>query len=135
MSRDTCANARSVAPRRVLIVDDNRDAAESLAMLLDIAGHATHVAHDGLAAIEAAEAFRPQVVLLDIGLPKLSGHDAARRIRQQPWGRDMLLVALTGWGQDDDRRKSMETGFDHHLVKPIDLESLNAVLADVRDPA
>jgi PAS domain S-box-containing protein len=126
---------RSVAPRRVLIVDDNRDAAESLAMLLDIAGHATHVAHDGLAAIEAAEAFRPQVVLLDIGLPKLSGHDAARRIRQQPWGRDMLLVALTGWGQDDDRRKSMETGFDHHLVKPIDLESLNAVLAGVRDPA
>ena len=75
------------------------------------------------------------MVLLDIGLPKLSGHDAARRIRQQPWGRDMLLVALTGWGQDDDRRKSMETGFDHHLVKPIDLESLNAVLADVRDPA
>ncbi|MGH8513290.1 MAG: response regulator, partial [Gammaproteobacteria bacterium] len=115
--------------RRILIVDDNPDNAESLAMLLKITGHETHMAHDGLEAVEAAATFRPDVVLLDIGLPKLNGFEAARRIREQPYGKNMVLVALTGWGQDEDRRKSQEAGFDHHLVKPVDYAALMKLLA------
>ena len=91
------------AGRRVLIVDDSEDGAESLAMLLEFGGHETHKAHDGLAAMEAAERLRPDVVLLDIGLPGLNGYEVCRRIRQAPWGKRMTLVALTGWGQDEDR--------------------------------
>jgi two-component system, chemotaxis family, CheB/CheR fusion protein len=115
---------------RILIVDDNRDAATSLAVLLRITGNETHTAHDGLEAVEVAAAFRPEVVLLDIGLPKLNGHDACRRIREQPWGKDMVLVALTGWGQDEDRRLSKDAGFDHHMVKPVDFAELMSLLAE-----
>ena len=110
----------SVQGRRILVVDDNRDAATSLAELLELSGYETRIAHDGLEAVEAAESFCPEVVLLDIGLPKLNGLEAARTIREQPWGRDMVLVALTGWGQDEDRRQSSEAGFNVHLVKPVD---------------
>ena len=106
--------------RRILVVDDNADAAESLAALLAISGHETRLAHDGLQAVEEAKAFRPDVVFLDIGMPELDGHETARRIRQEPWGKDMVLVALTGWGQTEDRRRSQEAGFNHHLVKPAD---------------
>ena len=106
--------------RRVLVVDDNTDAAESLAALLAIGGHETRLAHDGLSAVEEAKAFQPDVVFLDIGMPELDGHETARRIREQPWGKDMVLVALTGWGQTEDRRRSKEAGFNHHLVKPAD---------------
>jgi PAS domain S-box-containing protein len=120
--------------RRILVVDDNRDSATSLAMLLKITGNETHTAHDGLEALQAAENFLPEVVLLDIGLPKLNGHEVCRRIRQQPWGRDMVLVALTGWGQDEDRRKSQDAGFDHHMVKPVDLTGLIKLLAGSRSP-
>lgn len=112
--------AIAVRPRRILIVDDNPDSAESLAELLALSGHETHVAHDGAAAVEAARALRPEVVVLDIGLPKMNGYEAAREIRRQPHGSEVMLVALTGWGQDEDRRKSRDAGFDHHLVKPID---------------
>jgi PAS domain S-box-containing protein len=115
--------------RRILVVDDNRDAAKMLAMLLNLGGHTTHLEHDGLSAVSAAETFRPDLVLLDLGLPKLSGHDAARRIREQPWGQQMTLVALTGWGQEEDRRKSSAAGFDHHLVKPVDHAQLNELIA------
>jgi PAS domain S-box-containing protein len=114
--------------RRILIVDDNRDSAKSLAMLLKLTGNETHTARDGLEAVEAAERIRPDVVLLDIGLPKLNGYEACRRIRQQPWGKNMVLVALTGWGQDDDRKKSSDAGFDGHLVKPVELVVLNKLL-------
>ena len=117
---------------RILVVDDNRDAATSLALLLKISGHETQTAHDGLEAVEVAAAFRPDVVLLDISLPKLSGHDACRRIRQQSWGKNMVLVALTGWGQDEDRRQSKEAGFDHHMVKPVDFAALMSLLAESR---
>ena len=117
--------------RRVLVVDDNRDGAASLAMLLKLAGNETYTAHDGLEAVKAAEMFRPDMVLLDIGLPKLNGRDAARRIREQPWGTNMVLVALTGWGQDEDRRRSKEAGFDHHIVKPVDYAELNKLLASL----
>jgi CheY-like chemotaxis protein len=115
--------------RRVLVVDDNSDSAESLAMLLQISGNETRMAHDGLQAVEAAERFRPDVVLLDIGLPQLNGYGAARRIRDQPWGKTMVLIALTGWGQDEDRRQSQDAGFDAHLVKPVDYSALMELLA------
>jgi CheY-like chemotaxis protein len=114
--------------RRVLVVDDNRDAATSLAMMLDLMGHETRTAHDGLEALEAAAAFRPDVVLLDIGMPRLNGYDTARRMRDQPWGRGVVLVALTGWGQEEDRRKSHEAGFDQHLTKPVDPAGLERLL-------
>jgi CheY-like chemotaxis protein len=115
--------------QRVLVVDDNADSAESLAMLLQMSGHEVFMAHDGEAAIQAADAHRPEVVLLDIGLPKVNGHDVCRHIRAQPWGRDIMLVALTGWGQDNDRRRSHEAGFDGHLVKPVGPDALLALLA------
>jgi CheY-like chemotaxis protein len=106
--------------RRILVVDDNTDAAESLAALLAINGHETRLAHDGWQAMAEAKAFRPDVMFLDIGMPALDGHETARRIRQEPWGKDIVLVALTGWGQSEDRRRSKEAGFNHHLVKPAD---------------
>jgi CheY-like chemotaxis protein len=119
-------------PRRLLVVDDNRDAAESLATLLNLGGHEVHLAYDGLEAVEASERVRPDVVLLDIGMPKLNGYEAARRIREQPWGKSIVLVAVTGWGQEDDRRKSSEAGFDAHLTKPADPADLEKVLAGQR---
>jgi PAS domain S-box-containing protein len=122
-------SAAAGVERRVLIVDDNRDSAESLAMLLEITGNKTFVAHDGLEAVEAAEQHRPDVMLLDIGLPKLDGHEVGRRIREQPWGKDIVVIALTGWGQEEDRRKSQEAGFNGHLVKPVDYDELLALLA------
>jgi PAS domain S-box-containing protein len=114
---------------RILVVDDNKDAALSLAMLLKIMGHETHRAHDGLEAVEAAKKFRPDVVLLDIGLPKLNGYDVCRSIRAQPWGQDVVLIALTGWGQEDDKRRSKEAGFNFHLVKPMNPADLEKLLA------
>jgi len=120
----------SITPRRFLIVDDNKDAAMSLARLLKINDHETRIAYDGFEAVEAAQEFNPEVILLDIGLPRLNGYDACRRIREQPWGKNMLIVALTGWGQEEDRRKSQEAGFDYHLVKPVDYQTLLGLLAE-----
>ncbi len=123
---------RAQAPetsRSILVVDDNADSAKSLAMLLKLGGHSIRTAHDGLEALAAAENYRPDVVLLDIGLPRLNGYDVARRIREQPWGSEMTLIALTGWGQDDDRQKSKDAGFDEHLVKPVEIASLKKILA------
>ena len=114
--------------RRVLIVDDNVDSADSLAMLLEITGNKTFLAHDGVEALDAVEKYRPEVMLLDIGLPKLDGHEVCRRVREKPYGRDIVIIALTGWGQDDDRRKSQEAGFNGHLVKPVDYERLLELL-------
>jgi CheY-like chemotaxis protein len=125
----TAAEATPIEARRILVVDDNEDSATSLAELLTLTGHETEVAYDGLEAVEAAARFRPDVVLLDIGLPKLNGYEAAQRIREQPWGKGMLLVALTGWGQDEDRQKSKDAGFDLHLVKPVDFATLTKLLA------
>ena len=115
--------------RRVLVVDDSHDGAESLAMLLRFEGHQTWKAHDGLEAIEAADRIRPDIVLLDIGLPRMNGYEACRRIRQAPWGNTLVLVALTGWGQEDDRVRSREAGFDAHMVKPVDHDELLEFLA------
>ncbi len=115
-------------PRRILVVDDNYDIAESLTELLELEGHEARMAHDGLEAVAEAEEFRPDIVLLDIDLPRVDGYEAARRIRAQPWGRQMALVALTGWGQEEARRKSQEVGFDYHLVKPVDFADLMRLL-------
>lgn len=117
---------------RVLVIDDNRDSAKTLSELLDVLGNETRTAFDGEAGVEAAQAFRPELILLDIGMPKLNGYDAARRIRAQPWGRSMVLVALTGWGQEEDRSKSREAGFNHHLVKPVDFDELMQILSAPR---
>jgi PAS domain S-box-containing protein len=118
---------------RILVVDDNLDAATTLAMLLDLAGHSIRTAHDGVAALEAAADYRPDVVLLDIGLPKLNGLEVARRLRLEPWGKSLVLVAITGWGQETDRLASHESGFDAHLVKPVDHATLMSVLAGLMD--
>ena len=114
--------------RRILIVDDNQDSAMSLGMMLKLLGNETRTAHDGLAAVETAEQFRPDIILLDIGLPKLNGYEACRRIREQLWSQGMVIVALTGWGQDEDRRRSHDAGFDHHLVKPVEIAALQGIL-------
>lgn len=119
------------ASRRILVVDDNRDAANSLAMMLRLMGNDTAIAHDGLQALDVAATFRPDVALLDIGMPRLNGYDTALRLRKEPWGRDILLVALTGWGQEDDKRRTQEAGFNHHLVKPLDFTVLDKLLAGV----
>jgi PAS domain S-box-containing protein len=116
---------------RVVVADDNRDAADTLAMMVRLMGHEVRIARDGQEAVEAAEAFRPDVVLLDIGMPRLNGYDAARRLRDRPWGRDLLLVAVTGWGQEEDRRRSKEAGFEHHLVKPASPAALEKLLGSV----
>ena len=116
---------------RILVVDDNHDSAQSLAMYLELTGNKTRIAHDGAAAVEAATSFRPDVVMLDIGLPKLNGYQVARKLRDQPWGKSMVLVALTGWGQEADQTKSREAGFNAHLVKPVDLAVLTKLLAEM----
>jgi CheY-like chemotaxis protein/two-component sensor histidine kinase len=130
---ETASLQRAAVPaavsRRVLIVDDSEDGAESLAMLLQLAGHQTWKARDGLEAIAAAERVRPDAVLLDIGLPRMNGYEACRRIRSEAWGRDLVMVAVTGWGQDEDRRQSLDAGFDTHMVKPVDYDALLEFLA------
>ncbi|HLX06912.1 MAG TPA: ATP-binding protein [Thermoanaerobaculia bacterium] len=123
------AEVGAPAARRILVVDDNRDSADSLEMLLRMMGNEVRTAHDGLEAVAAAAAFRPDVVLLDIGLPKVNGYEAARRIRQQEGGAKLVLIAITGWGQEEDRRRSREAGFDHHLTKPVDFADLRKLLA------
>ncbi len=122
------ANEALQIRRRILVADDNSDALESLATLLELGGHEVFSAANGALALESAERHLPEVALLDIGMPKLDGYEVARRIRAQPWGRRITLVALTGWGQDSDRRRSGEAGFDSHLVKPLDLEKLTELL-------
>jgi signal transduction histidine kinase len=117
--------------RKILVVDDNKDSADSLALLLRFSGSEVQAAHDGLEAVEKAEAFRPDVVLMDIGMPKLNGYDAARKIREQPWGRTMVLIAQTGWGQGEDRRLAEEAGFNAHIVKPVEPATLIRMLSEL----
>ena len=115
--------------RRILVADDNRDAADSLAYMLRIGGHDVRTAYDGQQALDVAQTFLPSLALLDLGMPRVNGYDAARRLRQSEHGRDMLLIALTGWGQPDDRNRSLAAGFDHHLVKPVDPSMLERLVA------
>jgi DNA-binding response OmpR family regulator len=115
---------------RILVADDNRDAADSLQRVLSMHGHEVRVAYDGAAALRIGREFRPRVAVLDIAMPGSSGYEVARSIRRQQ-GTEVMLVALTGWGQEGDRRRAMEAGFDHHLVKPVDPNALSELLADV----
>jgi|CXWL01.1.fsa_nt_gi PAS domain S-box-containing protein len=117
--------------RRILVVDDNRDVVTTLAMVFELEGHDVHRAYDGEEALRAVEGFRPELVLLDLGMPRLNGFEVCRRLRATPWGTNVRLVALTGWGQDDDKRRTRDAGFDLHLVKPVDPEVLLALLDDL----
>jgi two-component system CheB/CheR fusion protein len=128
-SEEGAGAAATVAPRRILIADDNRDSAEMTAMVLQLAGHEVHLAHDGAAALQVAGRVRPEVVILDIGMPFLNGYDVAERIRHEAWGERMVLIALTGWGQDTDRRRALSAGFNHHLTKPVDPDELEKLFA------
>jgi PAS domain S-box-containing protein len=121
--------SRSLSKCRILVADDLRDSVDSLAMMLRLAGHDTQAAYDGLEAVQAAATFRPDVVLLDIGMPKMNGYEAARHIREQPWGKGIALIALTGWGQEEDKRRALAAGFDHHLTKPVEAAALEKLLA------
>ncbi len=122
-------HATSVKPRRILVVDDNVDAARTLAELLALDGHETHVAHDGPSAVESARRLRPDVVILDIGLPGFSGLEVARRLREESSLAGLLLIALSGWVQAEDLARSREAGFDHHLAKPVAVATLERLFA------
>ena len=134
----TSRTARIIAPSptdrpplRILVVDDNDDSLTSLAMLLRMSGNEVRTAVDGTSALEAAKAFRPEVVLLDVGLPGMNGYEVGRRMREMPEAKGAVLVAQTGWGQDEDRRRSAEAGFDAHLVKPVDPAALQKILSSL----
>jgi CheY-like chemotaxis protein len=113
---------------RILVADDNPDSATSLSLLLSILGYDTRIANDGVEAFDTASEFRPDVALLDLGMPRLNGYDLARRLRAEPWGSRIALVAVTGWGDSEDRQRTQEAGFDHHLVKPVDPTALTRLL-------
>jgi len=123
--------AQANGGRRVLVVDDNEDAAVSLAALLRLSGHEARTVHDPFETLAVAEAERPEIILLDIGMPGLDGYQLARRIRSEPWGRETVLVAVTGWGREEDRQRSRDEGFDRHLVKPVDANVLAGLLASL----
>ncbi len=122
---------RKSRSHRILVVDDNKSAAEMLSRVLKMMGHEIELAHDGLEALQTARAMRPELILMDLGMPKLSGYEAAKRIRAEFWGRDIVLVALTGWGQDEDKQRTKDAGFDYHLTKPTEPAMLQDLLANL----
>ncbi len=115
--------------RRALVVDDNTDNAESLALLLRLHGDEVRTAYNGIEALEVADRFRPDIVLLDIGMPKMNGYETCRALRGRAWGRDLIVIAQTGWGQNEDRERALQAGFDAHLVKPVEFVALTELLA------
>jgi CheY-like chemotaxis protein len=114
--------------RRIVVADDNEDSAQSFAMLLSFSGHEVRIAHDGEEALDAVRTFRPDFVFLDIGMPRLSGYEVAEAVRAEPWGRDVKLIAVTGWGHADDKLRAQTAGFDRHLLKPIDPAEVDRLL-------
>jgi CheY-like chemotaxis protein len=125
-------SAADGSPCRVLVVDDNQDSADTLALLLELMGHEVRTANDGPTALEVAEGFGPEAVLLDIGLPRMDGYEVCRRMRQREWGRQCLVVALTGWSSPEDQQRARDAGFDRHLVKPVEEPLLRQVIAQRR---
>jgi len=117
-------------PRRILLADDNAEFADSLAAILAASGHQVRVAHDGAEALRKVEGFVPEFAFLDIGMPKVHGYEVARRLRERPETAECVLVAVTGWGQEDDRRRAQEAGFDRHLVKPVEATDIESILAE-----
>ncbi|PYS05493.1 MAG: hypothetical protein DMG12_07535 [Acidobacteria bacterium] len=129
------AETKTATDRRILVADDNLDSAESLSLLLSLKGYEVRTASDGVEAVETAALFLPDIVFLDIGMPNMNGYEAARMIREQPWGKHILLIALTGWGKEEDRRRCKAAGFDVHLTKPMNYEALLQLLADSPETA
>jgi CheY-like chemotaxis protein len=121
---------RPLTKRRILVADDNPDAASSLGVLLEMMGHEVCIVHDGVKAVDGAATFRPDIILLDIGMPQLNGYDACSRIREQPSNKGILIVALTGWAQDDKIQRSQQAGFDFYLIKPVEIAALEKLLRD-----
>lgn len=130
LDKNTTAPLPATKPKRVLIADDNQDAAVSLSMLMEMQGHTVFVAFGGEQALALAEKERPDVLVLDIGMPELDGYAVARRIRQCSWGRRIKLIAATGYGQKEDVERARRAGFDHHLLKPMDPEAIDRVMID-----
>ena len=128
VATETVQADRPKDPRKILVVDDNKDAAQTLGALLELAGHEVWLAHDGEHAVAMAGQFLPDVAVVDIGLPKLNGYTVARTIRGQPWGQTLVMIALTGWGHEEDKRRALAAGFDHHLTKPVDPERVEALI-------
>lgn len=127
------ASATAIGSYRILVTDDNEDSAVSLSLMLEFMGHEVRTANDGLEAVQIAAEFKPEVILMDIGMPNLNGYDACRRIREHAWGRDIYMIALTGWGQEEDRRLSLEAGFNRHLVKPVEPTAIEKILASFKE--
>ena len=125
---------RRTASLRVLVVDDNVDSADTVGFVLRRLGHEIRTEYDGARALAAADAFRPDLILLDIGMPGMDGHDVAREIRQTPWGGTTTIIAVSGWGEEADKRRSREAGFDQHVVKPLDFEGVQRLLSGVSAP-
>jgi len=125
---------RGGTQRRILVVDDNRDSAMTMSKMLALSGHTVSTSYDGLQAVEAASTFLPDVIFMDVGMPILNGYDATRAIRKEPWGRDITIIALTGWGQYSDRVNSREAGCDGHLVKPVDFDELERLMTQLTKP-
>jgi two-component system CheB/CheR fusion protein len=126
------AGSKSV---RILLVEDNPDAAESLRVLLELAGHEVHVASDGLRALKVVDEFEPELAFIDVGLPGIDGYELASRLRALPSCRSTLLIALTGYGRDEDKKRASDAGFDHHLTKPVDFDAIDRLLANASAPA
>jgi len=116
------------SPRRIVVADDNEDSAQSFAMLLSFSGHEVRIAHDGTAALDALRDFRPDVAFLDIGMPGMTGYEVAQAVRCEPWGHEIKLIAVTGWGQPEDSQRARSAGFDRHLVKPFDPDEVDRLL-------
>jgi len=130
-AQDAELNVPPNSKKRVLVVDDNQDAAQMLSLLLTMLGKEVKTANDGIEALQVAAEFLPEVILLDLGMPRMDGYEAARCIRKEAWGKDMVLIALTGWGEEDDKRRTIEAGFDHHLVKPVEPSILEKIFSDL----
>jgi CheY-like chemotaxis protein len=128
----SCSAKQLLTSSRVLVVDDNQDAASSLALLLTMLGHEVQTANNGLEALDAIQSFDPGVVFLDLGMPGMSGYEVADRARAMSGGRESVLVALTGWGQESDRQRTRQAGFDYHLVKPVERSTIEALLSEIQ---